>query len=149
MYSTTYGFQLNATSATILNCNRDYLLLTYLGVPLLGRCPRRQDWLKLILMSRARLTFWKANYLSLRGCLTLLNSILTSIPTYCVSVFQLPIWIIKEIDKVQRDFLWKGPEIGPKGFHLVAWKRICRTQNMGGWGILNLKDFNQALLGKW
>ena len=67
LYSTNYGFQPNAASAAILNCARDCLPLTYLGVPISGRRPRRQDWLKLILMVRAKLTSWKANYLSLGG----------------------------------------------------------------------------------
>lgn len=84
MYSTNYGFQPNVSSSEIINCNRDYLLLTYLGVPFSGRRPRRQDWLKLIFLIRSKLTSWKANYLSLGDRLTLLNSILTSIPTYWI-----------------------------------------------------------------
>ena len=100
-------------------------------------------------MVRAKLTFWKANYLSLGGRLTLLNSVLSSIPTYWMSVFKLPVWVVKEIDKIYRDFFWKGPELGPKGMRLVAWSRICRPRNMGGWGILNIQEFNKALLGKW
>lgn len=64
-------------------------------------------------------------------------------------VFRLPIWVVKEIDKIRRDFFWKGPELGSKGVHLVAWNRTCGPRNMGGWGILNLQTFNKALLGKW
>lgn len=97
LHSTNYGFRPNATSVAILNCNTDFLSLTYLRVPLSGKCPSR---FKLILMVQARLTSWKANYLSLGGRLTLLNFVLTSIPMCSMSVFQLLIWVIKEIDKV-------------------------------------------------
>lgn len=39
--------------------------------------------------------------------------------------------------------------ISSKGIRLVAWKRIRRPKIMGVWGILDLKEFNHALLGKW
>lgn len=120
LYSTNYGYQPNEASAAILNCKRDWLPLTYLGVSLLGRRPRRQDWTKLTLMVRPKLTSLKANYLLLGGRLTLVNSVLTSILTYWMSMFNLPSWVIKEIDMIRRDFLWKGPKLGVKGFRLVA-----------------------------
>lgn len=64
-------------------------------------------------------------------------------------IFKLPFWISNEIDIIHRDFLWKGPELGPKGMHLIAWSRICIPCKSGGWGILNIHDFNRSLLGKW
>lgn len=66
-----------------------------------------------------------------------------------MSIFKLPVWVSNEIDQNRRDFLWKGHVFGCKGIQLVAWNRICRPREMGGWGILNLQDFNKALLGKW
>lgn len=66
-----------------------------------------------------------------------------------MSIFRLPSWVIKEIDRIGRDFLWKSPKLGSKGLHLVTWQRICKLRNMGGWEILNLHEFNTALLGKW
>lgn len=32
---------------------------------------------------------------------------------------------------------------------LVAWTQIYKSKDQGGWGILHLADFNQALSGKW
>ena len=29
----------------------------------------------------------------------------------------------------------------------MSWKQLCRARDQGGWGILDLKDFNHALLG--
>lgn len=66
-----------------------------------------------------------------------------------MSVFKLLVWVVKEIGMIIRDFLWKGLELGSKGILLVAWKRICRPRNIGGWGILNISEFNKALLEKW
>lgn len=120
LYSTNYDYQPNIVSAMTLNCNRDCLPITYLGVPLLGRWPRRQDWAKLTGMVSSRLTPWKAIYLSLGGCLTLINLVLSTIPVYYISVFKLPTWVIQEIDKIRRDFLWKGLDLRSKGVRLVA-----------------------------
>jgi len=149
LYSTNFGFQPHSSSATILSCRKDCLPLTYLGVPLSGRRPKRLDWSKLINMVKARLSPWKAIYLSLGGRLSLINFVLSTVPVYWMSVFKLPAWVICDIDKIRRDFLWKGPDLKAKGARLIAWKRICRPRHMGGWGILNLQDFNNALLGKW
>lgn len=56
LYYTNYGFQPHISFAMILNCSRNCLSLTYLGVPLFGRHPRRFDWTNLIGMVSSRLT---------------------------------------------------------------------------------------------
>ncbi|XP_039141329.1 uncharacterized protein LOC120278666 [Dioscorea cayenensis subsp. rotundata] len=83
------------------------------------------------------------------GGLTLLNYVLTAIPTYWISLFKLPHWVIKSIDKIRRDFLWFGPDLHHPKIRLVSWVRLCRSREQGGWNILNLEVFNNALLGKW
>lgn len=89
LYSMNFEFQPSAFLALILNCTRDCFPLTYLRVPILGRHRRRQDWTKLTSMVRAKLSSWKVNYLSLRDRVTLLNSILSFIPTYWMSILKL------------------------------------------------------------
>lgn len=66
-----------------------------------------------------------------------------------MSLFRLPAWVIKKIDRIRRDFLCSGPDIEHLGCRLVAWRKICRSNEQGGWGILDLSSFNLALLGKW
>lgn len=98
---------------------------------------------------RKRLASWKGSFLSLGGRLTLVNSVLTALPTYWMSIFRLPAWVIKKIDQLRRDFLWTGPDIDNLACRLVSWKNLCRPRDHGGWGILDLQTFNHALLGKW
>jgi len=31
----------------------------------------------------------------------------------------------------------------------ISWKKVCEPREVGGLGILNLRLFNVALLGKW
>lgn len=83
------------------------------------------------------------------GHLTLVILVLTALPTYWISLYRLPKWVIKELDHIRRDFLWFGPDIDHPSCRLVRWKNICRSRDQGGWGILDLDNFNQALLGKW
>lgn len=58
------------------------LPLTYLGIPIFGNRLRRQDWDCLITKIISRLAVWKSKFLSLEGRLTLLNFVLSAIPTY-------------------------------------------------------------------
>ena len=47
-------------------------------------------------------------YLSKGGCLTLLKSMLLSIPTYFLSLFTIPTRVANRIENLQWDFLWGG-----------------------------------------
>lgn len=71
------------------------------------------------------------------------------LPTYWISTFKLPQWVIKEIDRIRRDFLWFGPDLEHHSCRLVNWDQLCKSRNQGGWGILNLEDHNSTLLMKW
>jgi hypothetical protein len=56
--------------------------------------------------------------------------------------------VANRLERLQRDFLWG--DVGDEAkLHLVNWKRICTPIELGGLGVRNLTQFNQALLGKW
>jgi hypothetical protein len=71
----------------------------------------------------------------------LINSALTPIVTYHTTVFPLPKWLIKKIDKLRRNFLWKGEdnEGNKGGICLVNWRVVCRPKDRGG---LDIHDLN-------
>ncbi|KAG2647916.1 hypothetical protein PVAP13_1NG003446 [Panicum virgatum] len=50
---------------------------------------------------------WKGKFLNKAGRLTVLKAVLSSIPTYFLTVFQPQKWMTKQIDKLRRGFLWK------------------------------------------
>jgi hypothetical protein len=66
-----------------------------------------------------RLAGWKRLYLSKGGRVTLIKSTLSSIPTYYLSLFPIPMSIARRIEKLQRDFLWGGLEDEQK-FHWLT-----------------------------
>jgi len=55
----------------------------------------------------------------------------------------------KKIDAITRKFLWNRVYKEETDFFLVNWKRVCMCKKFGGLGIINLRDFNTALLLKW
>ncbi|XP_039145736.1 uncharacterized protein LOC120282975 [Dioscorea cayenensis subsp. rotundata] len=77
----------NHAEALTLNCAVDCLPVTYLGIPISRRRPRKQDWDILIAKVRDRLSSWKARQLSAGGRLILLNSVLSAIPMYWMSIY--------------------------------------------------------------
>jgi hypothetical protein len=81
------------------------LPLTYLGLPLGAPYRDLSIWNKTIEKMESKLAGWKQVYLS-KGCrLTLIKSTLSIIPTYYLSLFQIPQRVAKRIEKIQRDFL--------------------------------------------
>jgi mannosylglycoprotein endo-beta-mannosidase len=74
---------------------------TYLGLPLHVRQVRRVDIQPLIDKVGARLAAWKGKLLNRAGRLKLINSVLTSIPTYYLTVLKLQKWAIKKNRQVK------------------------------------------------
>jgi len=74
---------------------------TYLGLPLNVRQIRRVDVQPLIDKVGGKLAAWKGRLLNKAGRLRLINTVLSSMPTYFLTVFRLQNWAIKKIDKLR------------------------------------------------
>ncbi|KAJ4805083.1 RNA-directed DNA polymerase (Reverse transcriptase)-related family protein [Rhynchospora pubera] len=125
------------------------LPMLYLGLPLTIGRPDRSCYQPLITKIQQRLQGWKSKLLSRAGRLTLVSSVLTAIPTYFMSVFLLPKWLLKSVVKERSRFLWGSNMVGKQKVHLMAWNRICLPKAVGGLGIKELQLQNQALLLRW
>ena len=84
----------------------------------------------------------------IEGRVTLIQSILSNLPTYFLSLFPIPASVANRIEKLQRNFLWGGFGDEPK-MHLIKWATVCTPISSGGLGIRKIRLFNIALLGKW
>lgn len=52
----------------------------------------------------AKLVGWKKTLFKRDGKITLINSVLASLPVYYMSLFEMPVSCCKKIEKIMRDF---------------------------------------------
>ncbi|GKV26407.1 hypothetical protein SLEP1_g35721 [Rubroshorea leprosula] len=97
---------------------------------------------------KKKLASWKGRHLSFGGRITLINSVLSSLPVFLMSVYLIPKGILLSIDKIRKSFLWGGGGDERK-INWVKWEKICKRKEEGGLGVKDLRKFNLALMGKW
>ena len=135
-------------AAEYLNCRILPIPFIYLGIPI-GVNPRRSElWDPIIRKFERKLAKWKQRHLSFEGRVTLIKSILTSIPIYFLSSFRVPNKIAEKMVKIHRIFLWGGG-LEQRKIAWVKWEIICLPKEKGGLDIKDIMTFNKALLGKW
>ena len=119
----------------------------YLGVNFKLKGGRTADFQDLIDKVSNKLQGWKAKLLSQASRLTLINSVLNSIPIYTFSVFKAPHSICNKLDSIVNAFWW-GHDPSHKKLHLTNWDTLTRPRQEGGLGIRKFKLMNTALLAK-
>lgn len=93
------------TFLDLLNYSRSKLPIIYLGLPLYDR--------------KGRLLFWD-------GTLSLINCVLSALPSYYNAIFKLSKWVIVKIDQMRRTFLQKGSD-KVSSFHCLTNRDlVCR-----------------------
>ena len=82
--------------ADLLYCEVGSLPMTYLGMLLRASCKSMAIWNPILEKFERCLSGWKKMYLSKGGRLTLLKSMLSSLPTYYFSLFIIPTSVVIE-----------------------------------------------------
>jgi hypothetical protein len=90
---------------------------------------------------------WQTNFLTYLGREMLVKLVLSAMPTFFLTVFNMPKWGFARIDKFRMSFLWKGQDHeNIKGGHcLVSWQTCMKSRNLGGFGINDLEKCSSAL----
>ncbi|KAK1416690.1 hypothetical protein QVD17_25805 [Tagetes erecta] len=132
----------------VLQCKRGKLPFQHLGVPVGENLNRIKSWDPVIDKFKGKLSSWKARTLSFGGRLTLVKSVLGSLPIYFMSLFKMPSAVVRKLEGLRRDFLWGGGS-DKRSIPWVKWESVMAPREVGGLGIGSIRDLNIALLTKW
>ncbi|KAL4556996.1 hypothetical protein LXL04_035166 [Taraxacum kok-saghyz] len=86
--------------------------------------------------------------LSVGGRLTLLKSVLGSVPIYNMSVFKVPMGVLKLLEKMRSRF-FRGVDEAGKKMTWTSWDTVCASKEKGGLGVGSFYALNRSLLYKW
>jgi len=117
-------------------------------MPVGGIHKRGDFWNGVIEKVHIRLSRWKGRCLTMAGRVCLINSVLSSIPLFFMSLFKLPSGVAGKLIRLQRSFLWGWGAEGRK-MAWASWSHVCIPHKFGGLGVIDVRLFNLALLGKW
>ncbi|XP_026453386.1 uncharacterized protein LOC113354187 [Papaver somniferum] len=147
IFGVGYDGDLNAFSS-LLGCYNGVLPTTYLGLPLGDKCGGVAKWDKVVDKVIARFPGWIKPLISRAGKITLINSVLATLPVYYMSLYEIPVSVLRKLEQIMRKFLWSDNK-GKKKIHPAKCNALCKKKRFGGLGIKNLKLVNQYLLSKW
>ncbi|WCJ18876.1 RNA-directed DNA polymerase (reverse transcriptase)-related family protein [Euphorbia peplus] len=120
----------------------------YLGLPSVVGRSRTQVFGYVEDAVKTRLNSWKARFLSRAGKEIMLKSVIQSLPTYVMSLFQFPKSLCEDLEKLMNAFWWGSDGTGKGSLHWKSWDKLCVPKKYGGMGFRKLFQFNVALLAK-
>jgi hypothetical protein len=132
----------------LFGCSVGTMPFKYLGIPMTHRRLRNSEWRCVVDRFESRLSNWKAKFLSSMGRLVLINFVLSSLPIFMISFFEIPAGVLQKLDAIRSRFFWQGGH-HKKKYRLAKWEIICQPKELGGLGVANLDIKNICLLSKW
>lgn len=139
--------QRTSSLANAFGCQVGQMPLTYLGLPLGTTRPTVEEYLPLVNGLERRMMGLNKLF-SYSGRLLLVNSVLSSLPTYYLCTLKVPPGVLDQLDNYKKQLLWDRGDVNRRGGCLVTWKEACRPKKEGGLGILDLRTQNISLLLK-
>nr|GEZ27579.1 RNA-directed DNA polymerase, eukaryota, reverse transcriptase zinc-binding domain protein [Tanacetum cinerariifolium] len=105
-------------------------------------------WNEIMERVKKRLSKWKMKTLSIGGRMTLVKSMLGSMPIIYFSIFKVPLGVIRILEGIRSHF-FNGHETNSKKASWVNWKKALVSKDKGGLGISSLFAMNRGLMFKW
>ncbi|GKB32479.1 RNA-directed DNA polymerase, eukaryota [Tanacetum coccineum] len=137
-----------AQAAQKIGCDILQAPFSYLGSKVGSLMSRIQSWDETINLIVARLSRWKMKTLSIGGRFTLIKSVLGSLPIYHMSLFRVPLQVLRKMESIRGRFFNGITQNGTK-HSWVKWKNVLTSIQNGGLGVSSLFALNRALLFKW
>jgi hypothetical protein len=132
----------------LFGCEIGSLPFRYLGIPIHFRRLKNGEWKLIEDHFEKKLSSWLGKLLSYGYRLILINSILTSLPMFMLSFFEILEGVRKRLAFFRSRFFWQC-DGHKKKYRLTKWNLICRPKDQGGLGIEVLELKNKCLLSKW
>lgn len=148
LYAVNVDEDFLSVASAFLCCKAGSLPFSFLGIPVGCNHRTQSPWKSLVQKLKNKLSVWKGRFLYIGGKITLINSILNSIPIYFLSFYKIPKIMLQQLIKIQRNFLWSSGA-DSRGISRVGWFDMCRSREAGGLGIKFLTVFNESLMCKW
>lgn len=119
----------------------------YLGLPEHFGRKKKDLFNSIVSRIEQKAKSWANRKLSTAGKLTMLQSVLSPIPSYSMTCFKLPASLIRRIQSALTRFWWDGPD-GNKKMAWVSWDKMKQPKSLGGLGVRDFECFNDAFLAK-
>jgi hypothetical protein len=132
----------------IFGCEIDTFPFRYLGIPIHFRKLKNGEWKPVEDWFEKKLANWIGKMLSYGDRLVLINSVLTILPMFMLSFFEIPKGVRKRLDFFHSRLFWQS-DGHKKKYRLTRWNIVCRPKDQGGLGIEVLELKNKCLLSKW
>ncbi|KAI3741088.1 hypothetical protein L1987_58755 [Smallanthus sonchifolius] len=124
--------------AVLVGCKAESLPFKYLGLTVGANMNRIFNWRPVFDIFEKRLSLWKVSFLSIGGRVTLIRSVLESLPSYYFSLYRAPVKVVEDLESLIRKFLWGGSS-EEKKLHWVAWDRVASPKRWEAWGFIALE----------
>ncbi|XP_042980052.1 uncharacterized protein LOC122310236 [Carya illinoinensis] len=114
----------------------------YLGLPSMVGRSKWNSFKGILDKFRSRISSYKIKLMSKAGKEIHIKAVLQALPSYTMSVFNLPKSLLKDINSVIHNFWWGQQEREHK-IHWVSWKRMSKAKAERGMGFRDLEVFNK------
>jgi hypothetical protein len=110
----------------LFGCKMGSYHFRYLGLPMHYRKLNNKDWKLIEERIKKKLSGWKGKHLSSGGRLVLINSVLSSLPMFIMSFFEVLKGVLKKIEYFRSRFFWQNDEHKKN----IAWQSriFCSNQ---------------------
>ena len=119
----------------------------YLGLPTVVGKNLKHMFANIVDRVRTRVESWRRSLFSIGGREILVKAVLQSIPTYVMSLFRIPVALVKKFRSLFLNF-WCGTWDGKRKISRIKWDDICHPKALGGLGFRDIRIFNQSLVAK-
>jgi hypothetical protein len=102
------------TYLELFRCKQGDFPIKYLGLSIHFKRLRNSDWNMVEERVEKRLVSWKGKHISIAGRLTLINSVLSSLPMYMMSFFAILNGVLKKLNYFHSRFFWQGDRMSAR-----------------------------------